>query len=78
VLGAEYFESGPGNAIPMGIGPGCRISEAIIDQNARIGRGVTIRGSRRLKNSDGCGYAIRDGIVIVLKNAVIADGTSIG
>lgn len=80
ILGAEHFEDEVGrkNRIHLGIGAGTVISEAIIDQNARVGKNVVIRGSKKLKDCDGDGYAIRDGIVIVLKNAIIPDGTIIG
>jgi glucose-1-phosphate adenylyltransferase len=80
ILGAEYFEDHiENNGLPqLGIGEKSRISQAIIDHNARIGKGVTIRGSKRLKDYDGDGYAIRDGIVVVYKNAVIPDGATIG
>lgn len=80
ILGAEYIEA-PGeqsDKVPLGIGEHAVISEAIVDQNARIGKKVVIRGSKKLKDCDGDGYAIRDGIVIVFKNAVIPDGTVIG
>lgn len=80
VLGAEHFESDspPIGVPPIGIGPQSRVSGAIVDHNARIGKGVVIRGNARLKDYDGCGYAIREGIVIVFKNAIIPDGTRIG
>ncbi len=79
IMGADFYESRlPDASIPVGIGPDSEISGAIIDKNARIGRGVVIRGSRKLKDKDGPGYAIRDGIVVVIKNAVIPDGTRIG
>ncbi len=80
ILGAEYFEDQVEDTDQpqLGIGPDTDISYAIIDHNARIGKGVVIKGSKRLKDSDGEGYAIRDGIVVVLKNAVIPDGTKIG
>lgn len=80
ILGAEYFEdeSSCKNRVPIGIGEGSIISEAIVDHNARIGKNVRIRGAKDLKDCDGDGYAIRDGIVIILKNAVIPDGTCIG
>lgn len=80
ILGAEYFEehAADDNRPQLGIGERCRISQAIIDHNARIGKGVTIRGSKRLKDYDGEGFAIRDGIVVVFKNAIIPDGTTIG
>jgi glucose-1-phosphate adenylyltransferase len=80
ILGAEYFEDHVEDSSKpqLGIGSNARISNAIIDHNARIGKGVTIKGSKRLKDYDGDGFAIRDGIVVVLKNAVIPDGTTIG
>ncbi len=79
ILGAEYFENEADvtHKIPMGIGPNSQISQAIIDHNARIGKGVVIKGSLKLQDYDGDGYCIRDGIVIVLKNAVIPDNTQI-
>ncbi len=81
LCGADTFESEPirhPSGIPMGIGKGSYIERAIIDHNARIGEDVTIIGSDKLSNSDGNGYSIRDGIVVVHKNAVISDGTRIG
>lgn len=80
ILGAESFEDHhDGDGRPqLGIGEKTKIISAIVDHNARIGKGVTIRGSKRLKDHDGDGYAIRDGIVVVFKNAVIPDGSVIG
>lgn len=80
ILGAEHIEDSGSlrDKVQIGIGENSIISEAIIDQNARIGKRVVIRGSKKLKDCDGDGYAIRDGIVVVLKNAVIPDGTVIG
>jgi len=80
VMGADFFEDEQPRAasVSMGIGAGCDITRAIIDKNACIGDHVVIRGSSRLRDRDGEGYAIRDGIVIVQKNAVIPSGTRIG
>lgn len=80
IMGADYYEEERGTmgSVPIGIGEGTRISRAIIDKNARIGRNVVIQGGDHLTNSDGLGHAIRDGIVIVLKNAIIPDGMRIG
>ena len=61
----------------VGVGPNCYIRRAIIDKNARIGAGVQIVNEARHQNYDGDGYFIRDGIVIVPKHGVIADGTVI-
>jgi glucose-1-phosphate adenylyltransferase len=79
VLGADYFEgpNPPKDKPPIGIGRNTKIKQAIIDHNARIGDNVVIRGSDKLKDYDGDGYAIRDGIVVVFKNGVIPAGTRI-
>ncbi len=62
---------------PIGIGDGTLVQDAIIDKNARIGRNVRIANKRRLENGDGEGWVIREGIVVVLKNAAIPDDTTI-
>jgi glucose-1-phosphate adenylyltransferase len=61
----------------IGIGQGSRIERAIIDKNARIGQGVTIRCHAGEPDLDTESYSIRDGIVVIPKNAVIARGTTI-
>ncbi|MGI6138013.1 MAG: glucose-1-phosphate adenylyltransferase [Candidatus Hydrogenedentales bacterium] len=79
ILGADYFEQADSSEDPViGIGKNTQISRAIIDHNARIGNNVVIKGTKRLKDQDGDGYAIRDGVVIVLKDAVIPHGSKIG
>jgi glucose-1-phosphate adenylyltransferase len=79
IMGADFFEDeGIARAVPLGIGKGSLIRRAIVDKNACIGKGVSIIGSNRLKDDEGDGWVIRDGIVVVLKNAVIPDGTIIG
>ncbi|MFM8364672.1 MAG: sugar phosphate nucleotidyltransferase, partial [Verrucomicrobiota bacterium] len=81
MMGADLYESDnlrpvPGMP-PMGVGRDCRIEDAIIDKNARIGNGVVISSKRTSPNFDGEGFYIRDGIVVVPKNSVIPDGTHI-
>jgi len=80
LMGADYLEdeAGEGKPMPLGIGENTTIVNAIIDKNARIGKDVIIRGSDKLRADEGTGYAIRDGIVVILKNAIIPDGTRIG
>jgi len=80
MMGADYYEAREGpqavrDAIPIGIGDGSTIEQAIIDKNARIGTGVVIRNQQGAQNLDGPGYCVRDGIVIVPKNSVIPPGT---
>ena len=84
VLGADSYEtlsemqhSYEQSLPPMGIGAESLIENAIIDKNARIGRGVRIVNAERATERDGAGYFIRDGIVCVTKAGVIPDGTVI-
>ena len=77
VMGADYFEldSTPQSALPpIGIGRNCVIERTIIDKNARIGEGVVITPEGKPSNLDGDNYFIRDGIVVIPKNAVIPAG----
>ncbi|HEY7544072.1 MAG TPA: glucose-1-phosphate adenylyltransferase, partial [Blastocatellia bacterium] len=61
----------------IGIGPNCHIRRAIIDKDTRIGSSVRILNEEGIKERDGNGYFIRDGIVIIPKGGVIPDGTVI-
>jgi len=77
VMGADYFEQDrPGSLeIPaIGVGRNCVIDRAIIDKNARIADGVVVTPEGKPKNLDAENYFIRDGIVVVPKNAVIPAG----
>lgn len=76
---AESPERPDENQVPVGIGRGSVIRRAIIDKNARIGRNVQIINKDNVEESDreSDGYYIRSGIVVVLKNATIPDGTII-
>ena len=82
VMGADSDESPANRArnaaqgIPdMGIGANSTITGAIIDKNARIGEGVCITNKDRGVEADETNYYIRDGIVVVPKDAVIPAGT---
>ena len=77
VMGSDFYEvemaqrSGdPG----LGIGRNCVIERAIIDKNARIGDGAVLTPVGKPENADGPNWYIRDGIVIIPKNAVIPPG----
>jgi len=61
----------------LGIGEDSLIRKAIIDKNVRIGANVRILNEAGKDEYDGENYYIREGIVIVPKNAVIPDGTLI-
>ncbi|AHG88950.1 glucose-1-phosphate adenylyltransferase [Gemmatirosa kalamazoonensis] len=60
-----------------GVGEGSRIENAIVDKNVSIGRNCVITNTRGVQEGEGPGFYIRDGIVVILKNATIADGTII-
>ncbi len=84
ILGGDYYESGESvarherdNLPRIGIGSNCRIENAIIDKNARIGNNVTISPAGKPENVDHALYFIRDGIVVIPKNAIIPHGTVI-
>ena len=63
----------------VGIGEGTVIRRAIIDKNTRIGKNARLLNESGVAEAEGPGgaYFIRDGIIIVPKNAVIPDGTVI-
>jgi glucose-1-phosphate adenylyltransferase len=77
VMGADYFEFGESDSSqpPIGIGRNCVIDRAIIDKNARIADGVVITPEGKPPNLDADNYFIRDGIVVIPKDAVIPAGS---
>jgi glucose-1-phosphate adenylyltransferase len=83
-MGADYYETetqklaADNRGIPrIGVGRGSKIQRAILDKNARIGDGVVITDKSGAPDSDAPNYHIRNGIVVVPKNAVIPSGTTI-
>ena len=83
MMGADYYQTfddmrrDMGKGVPrVGIGEGAIIRRAIIDKNARIGKNARLLNESGVAEVDGPGgaYFIRDSIIIVPKNAVIADG----
>ncbi len=74
VMGADYYETDSAGRIPIGIGRNCVIDRAIIDKNARIADGVVITPEGKPDNFDAVNYYIRDGIVVVPKDATIPPG----
>ncbi len=80
LMGADRYEDAPsGDLPPIGIGEGTQIEGAIIDKNCRIGKNVTIRrNDPSIENADfGDSVVIRDGVIVVKKDAVIPDGWSL-
>ena len=76
VMGSDYYE--PDRAgLPIGIGANCYIEGAILDKNVRIGNNVTMRPFPRNKDIDNEKWYVRDGIVVIPKDAEIISGTTI-
>ncbi|KAI8477083.1 MAG: ADP-glucose pyrophosphorylase small subunit [Monoraphidium minutum] len=84
ILGADYYETKeectfvPG-CQPIGVGRGAIVRKALIDKNVRIGDNVQIinKGGVTEANREDEGFLIKDGIVVVCKNALIKAGTII-
>lgn len=81
LMGADYYEGEvephTPTSVKLGIGRGSLIRGAIIDKNARIGEGVVIRPFPRGVDMDGENWFVRDGIVVIPKNAVLPNGIRI-
>ncbi len=86
LMGADFYqpfvERDPNlkdSNIPLGIGAESVIRRAIVDKNACIGRNVQIINKDRVEEAEreDQGFLIRNGIVVILKKAVIPDGTVI-
>jgi glucose-1-phosphate adenylyltransferase len=83
MMGSDQYESlkqieSDHIEILLGIGENCYIKNAIIDKNCRIGDNVRINeGDEKLEDTETDQYVIKDGIVVVKKDAVIPSGTII-
>lgn len=84
MMGCDFFEtpeevkeSAAKGIPPIGVGTNCSIKNAIIDKSARIGNHVTLSPDGKKDMMEGEGYFIRDGVIVVLKGAIIPDGAII-
>jgi glucose-1-phosphate adenylyltransferase len=86
IMGADYYQPFAERQadchtqeVALGIGANTTIRRAIVDKNARIGCDVQIINKDRVEEAEreSQGFYIRNGIVVVIKNAVIPDGTVI-
>ena len=64
-----------GAAPPLGIGRNAVLDRVIVDKNARVGDNVRLVNEGQVQHADGDGFYIRNGIIIVPKEGVVADGT---
>ncbi len=84
IMGSDFFESieeiqkNNNRGVPtIGIGQNTVIRRAIIDKNTRIGSNVQLVNKDNVETAEGenGSYYIREGIIIVPKNATVPDGT---
>jgi glucose-1-phosphate adenylyltransferase len=83
VMGSDYYETDlqlEGNLARgrphLGVGKNCRIKGAIIDKNTRIGDGCVLNVDGKADGVYANGLVIiRDGVLVVPKNAVLPPGT---
>ena len=79
LLGADFYETDRAAAsvdIPkLGIGRDVVLDRVIVDKNARVGDGSKLVNEKGLRDFDGKGYYVRDGIIVVPKNGIIQPGT---
>ena len=84
MMGADFFETDAQRAEnrdlqrpDIGVGKNCHIENAIIDKNARIGSNVRLSPEGKPDMFEQGDVIVRDGVLIVLKNGVVPDGTVI-
>lgn len=84
MMGADYYQTDAEVAaciangrVPIGVGQNTKITNCIIDKNAKIGKDVVIANKDNVEEADRSdeGFYIRSGITVILKNATIKDGT---
>lgn len=78
LMGADFYAGAAGtdpNRPAPGIGRNCRIERAIIDKNVHIGDNVVITPEGKPDHMDHENFYIRDGIVIIPKDAVVPANT---
>lgn len=79
LMGADFYDwqdPMPG-ALPIGIGRNCKIDNAIIDKNCRIGDHVTISPEGKSDGEQTDKYWMRDGIIVIPKGTEIPSGSMV-
>jgi glucose-1-phosphate adenylyltransferase len=81
VMGNDFYqnidnmnEDIQNNKILVGIGERCFINNALVDKNCRIGNDVYINGGSHLADFSNELYAVKGGIVVIKKGAVVPHG----
>ena len=80
IMGSDYYDDQRPEeefSVPLGIGDGTIVENAIIDKNTRIGKNCIITPHGKPTNADYPLAHIRDGIIVIPKGTVIPDNTHI-
>ncbi len=84
IIGADRYETDEERAANAAagqpnrtVGDGTVIERAILDKDCRIGAKVRIVNEKGAQEAEGQNYVIRDGIVVIPRQAVVLDGTVI-
>ncbi|HET7459767.1 MAG TPA: glucose-1-phosphate adenylyltransferase [Longimicrobium sp.] len=84
MMGSDYYrweDPGSANRLEGPLHPGVDedtvVEGAIIDKNASIGRNCVITNAAGVQDGEGKDFYIRDGVVVIVKNGEIPDGTVI-
>ncbi len=83
MMGADYYDTPARQSrpehqgIPLGIGRGSRIENAIVDKNVRIGEGCILTPADKPTDVDHPLYYVRDGVLVIPKGTVIPNNTTI-
>ncbi len=82
MMGSDSYESledlnSNADQVPMGIGENCKISNAIIDKNCRVGNNVILEGGTHLEEKETDQIFVKEGIIVVKKGATLPDGFKI-
>ena len=82
VMGADYYQtlkeirqSEQAGSPLVGIGRNVEIRNAIIDKNACIGDNVRLVNESGVEEGTYDGFEVREGIIVVYKNAIVSGGT---
>ena len=80
MIGANQYQdkevvlSEDSSQIPIGVGDNCVVENVIIDKDARIGNNVVIKGGTHLEDRNEDSFAVKEGIVVIKRDAEISDG----
>lgn len=85
IMGSDYYETlgdieeDKQHGLPqLGVGNRCEIQNAIIDKNCRIGDNVRIIGGAHVEDGDFPLYAVKEGVIVLKKGAIIPNGFTLG